>query len=140
MPSQSGLMRATTGAGAQIEEPLSGGGRAAHHGVDKSPDGALPQLHRFKDRGVVRELEDQKLAEAHAQDIARFVVQLPLPQFPDPMVEQPEIPQHAQHDGIQEGTVRRGEVVAGCMPFDQVFGIGVPFRPGPEDGDGGAAG
>ena len=89
---------------------------------------------------MVGQAEDKELAKTDAQDVAGLVVQLALAQLGDPMVEQAEVAQHAEHDGVEKAAIGGGQAIARGMAFDQPVGVNVALRPGPEDGDGGAAG
>jgi hypothetical protein len=124
----------------EIEELLLRGRRAPHHRIDQAACAALAQLHRLENRRMIRQLQDQQLAQPYPQDVAGFIVQLALAEFGDPVIQQAEIPQHPEDDRIEEGAVGGGKAVPRSVALDQVFGIGVPFAPGAEDGDGSTAG
>ncbi len=69
-----------------IHQPLAREHRPAQHGVDESPHAGLAGLHRFIDRRMIGQPEDQDLAQAHAQHIAGLGVEFAFAEFRDPVV------------------------------------------------------
>jgi hypothetical protein len=87
---------------------------------------------------VFGDVENEELAEADAEDVARLVVELALAQGRDPVVEEAPVAKDGEENAVEQGAVLGRQVVALGMPLDEGFGVDVPLGPGTEGGDGGA--
>jgi hypothetical protein len=64
---------------------LAGDDCLAEDCVDECADRGFARLDGFVDGGVVRNVEDEDLAEADAEDIASFGIEFSLPETPKRM-------------------------------------------------------
>jgi len=122
-----------------LHQLFAGGDRLAEAGVDEGTDGGFARLDGLVDGGVIRDVEDEELAEADAEDIAGFGIEFPLPEFGYPMVEDAAVAEDAEEDRLEKAAVGRGKHPSLGMALDEAFGIVMAFRPGAEGGDGGLA-
>ena len=122
-----------------LGEAFAGRDGAAQDGIDEAADGSPGAFHRFIDRGVIGDAEDEQLADADAEDVAGFVIEFAFAEEADPVIEQAAVSEDGEEDGIEEGAVGGGEVVPIGVAFDERFGVVVALGPGAEGGDGGAA-
>jgi hypothetical protein len=111
------------------EERLARSDGPSQDGIDQSANGAAGTGHRFIHRRMIRNAEEEKLADPNPEDIACFVIEFPFAQHPDPVIQQAAIAQDGEEDAVEEGAISGGEAVATGMPIDQGLGINVSFRP-----------
>ena len=111
------------------EERLARSDRSSQDGIDQSANGAAGTGYRFIHRRVIRNAEEEKLADPNPEDVACFVIEFPLAQHSDPVIQQAAIAQDGEEDTVEEGAISGGEAVAPGMPIDQSLGINVSLRP-----------
>lgn len=121
------------------EKCLSCAHRPAEDRVYQSTHGPPGAGHCFVYGCVIRDSQKQELAYPDPQNIPGFVIQFPLAQHADPVIEQASVPQDSEQDAVEERPVGRGEAVASCVPLDQGIGIEVPLGPGSQGRNGSAA-
>ena len=122
-----------------VDQALAGGDCFAQDSVDERADRGFSGLYGFVDRSVVRDVEDEDLAETDAEDIAGFGVEFALAEFCDPVIDEAAVAEDAKENSLQQSAVGGGEHASLGVAVDEAFGVIVAFGPGAEGGDGGLA-
>lgn len=91
-----------------FHEVFSGGNGFSQNRIDERADGSFACFDRFVHRCVIRDIEDEKLAETDAEDIARFGIEFALAEFSYPMIEKAAMAEDSEEDCLKERTVCRG--------------------------------
>ena len=122
-----------------LHQPFAGCDGLAQDGINERSNGCFAGLYGFVDGGVIRNVQDKQLAEADAEDVARFGIEFSLAEFPDPVIKDAAVAKDSEEDGLQESAVGRRKHASLRMSLDKAFRIVVAFGPCSEGGDGGLA-
>lgn len=112
-----------------VQDALFFSQSVAENPIDQASQAGGCQVNRFINRCMVRHAQQEKLAEAQLQDDPRLVVQSPLTQGIDHMVEPALMPENAEDQGLDQMSVSRGQFRPGAFPVHQGFCEGAVFIP-----------
>jgi len=88
---------------------------------------------------VIRNAKEKELADSDSQHIASLVIEFPLAQHSNPVIEKAAIAQDREQDAVEQGPVWRGKTVAMRVTLYQRVRIMMALGPRSQGRDGSAA-